>query len=75
MKTIAALVLATVIASPTLAQSYDPDLGTGNIAPIAAVSSQHQALHSKFGNARAQAPAGFSSGGVGQFDRAKGYVD
>jgi hypothetical protein len=79
MKTIAALVLATVIASPVLAQSYDPDLGTGNIAPTAAVSSHRQAVHesvqSKFGNARAQAPASFNSGDAGQFDRAKGYID
>jgi hypothetical protein len=26
-------VLATLVASPAFAQSYDPDLGTGNIAP------------------------------------------
>jgi len=31
MKTIFALALATIIASPAFAQSYDPDLGTGNI--------------------------------------------
>jgi hypothetical protein len=36
-KTIAALALATVVASPALAQSYDPSVGTGNIAPQASV--------------------------------------
>ena len=29
--TIAAVLLATAIASPAFAQSYDPDLGTGNL--------------------------------------------
>jgi hypothetical protein len=32
-KLIAAAALATVLASPALAQSYDPDLGSGNITP------------------------------------------
>jgi hypothetical protein len=30
---LAAMALATAIGSPALAQSYDPDLGTGNVAP------------------------------------------
>ena len=30
--TIAAVALATLVASPAFAQSYDPDLGSGNIA-------------------------------------------
>ena len=30
--TIAAVALATIIASPALAQSYDPSVGSGNIA-------------------------------------------
>jgi hypothetical protein len=30
--TLAAVALATIIASPAFAQSYDPDLGSGNIA-------------------------------------------
>ena len=34
-KFLAAAVLATAFASPALAQSYDPELGTGNIAPLA----------------------------------------
>ena len=29
----AALALAALVASPAFAQSYDPDLGAGNIAP------------------------------------------
>jgi hypothetical protein len=34
MKTfIAAVALATLVASPAFAQSYDPDLGSGNITP------------------------------------------
>jgi hypothetical protein len=32
-KLITAAALATVLASPALAQSYDPDIGSGNIAP------------------------------------------
>jgi len=30
---LAAMALATAIGSPAVAQSYDPDLGTGNVAP------------------------------------------
>ena len=33
MKLVAAVALATLIASPALAQSYDPDIGSGNIVP------------------------------------------
>ena len=29
----AAVALAALVASPAFAQSYDPDLGTGNVAP------------------------------------------
>ena len=32
---IAAVALATLVASPALAQSYDPDVGSGNVAPPA----------------------------------------
>ena len=38
-KLIAALALATVLVSPAFAQSYDPDLGTGNIARIETTAS------------------------------------
>jgi hypothetical protein len=30
---VAAVALATLVASPAFAQSYDPDIGTGNIVP------------------------------------------
>jgi hypothetical protein len=30
---LAAMAIATALGSPALAQSYDPDLGTGNVAP------------------------------------------
>ena len=30
---LAAMAVATALGSPALAQSYDPDLGTGNVAP------------------------------------------
>jgi hypothetical protein len=30
---LAAMAIATAISSPAFAQSYDPDLGTGNVAP------------------------------------------
>jgi len=40
-KLIATVALATVLASPAFAQSYDPDVGTGNIvAPITAPVAQ-----------------------------------
>jgi hypothetical protein len=34
------LALATLVTTPALAQSYDPDLGTGNIAPAPYVATQ-----------------------------------
>jgi hypothetical protein len=33
---LAAMAIATALGSPALAQSYDPDLGTGNVAPAPA---------------------------------------
>ena len=32
-KILAAVALATLVAAPALAQSWDPDVGSGNIAP------------------------------------------
>jgi hypothetical protein len=44
-KTIVAAALATVIASPAFAQSYDPSVGSGNIAArISAPASRSRAL-------------------------------
>src|SRR5215468_9403055 len=54
MKTfIATLALAALVAFPAVAQSYDPDLGTGNIAPYSA-SSAYSA------NIAPRGPAGFA---------------
>jgi hypothetical protein len=36
----AVLALASLVATPALAQSYDPDLGTGNIAPAPYAAAQ-----------------------------------
>jgi opacity protein-like surface antigen len=54
---LAAVVLATLVASPALAQSYDPDIGTGNLdaAPYASNESypvQHRT---------ARRPAGYNA--------------
>jgi hypothetical protein len=52
MKTlVAAAVLATLVASPALAQSYDPDLGTGNIVPWGG-SPAYSQTHQSNANAR-----------------------
>ena len=48
---IIAFAISTLLGAPTLAQSYDPDLGSGNVAPLA--SSQQMQNGS---NAFAQAP-------------------
>ena len=37
---LAVLALASLVATPALAQSYDPDLGTGNIAPAPYAAAQ-----------------------------------
>jgi hypothetical protein len=48
---IAAVALAAVVASPAFAQSYDPDLGTGNIdvSPAYAQTAPRAAHHSSHG--------------------------
>lgn len=59
-KFIAAMALATLVASPVLAQSWDPDVGSGNIVP--APYGQTQDGYSTYQrptngyNAHAQAP-------------------
>ena len=50
-KVLAVLAITTAIATPALAQSYDPDVGTGNITP----SSWTDTSTAGF-NAMAQAP-------------------
>jgi hypothetical protein len=58
MKTfIAAIALVAALASPAFAQSYDPDLGTGNIAQFQAPASQ-SAAQSALAQVRPGAPAG-----------------
>jgi hypothetical protein len=49
---LAAMAIATAISSPALAQSYDPDLGTGNVAPAPVAYADTTAG----ANAFAQAP-------------------
>ena len=44
-KLIAAAAFATVLASPALAQSYDPDFGSGNIAPPLYAQAPRSASH------------------------------
>jgi hypothetical protein len=53
-KLMAAVAFASVIASPALAQSYDPDIGSGNIAPwVYAPAAPHQLyLSAPFRNGR-----------------------
>src|SRR5262245_17430653 len=55
-KIILAAILAAAIATPALAQSYDPDLGTGNIAQVQAPASQTGA-QGAFAQVRPGAPA------------------
>ena len=55
-KLIAAVALAIAIASPAFAQSYDPDLGSGNIVQFEAPASQ-SAAQSAFAQVRPGAPA------------------
>src|SRR5258708_1635053 len=49
---LAAMAVATAISSPALAQSYDPDLGTGNVAPAPVAYADTASA----ANAFAQAP-------------------
>jgi len=55
MKTlIAALALASLVATPAFAQSYDPSIGTGNIKNPVAKAPQPATSY----NAQAQVPGG-----------------
>jgi len=70
MKTFfAALALAVLVTFPAFAQSYDPDLGTGNIAPYSASTGSSA-------NVAQRAPAGFARvpGGFGSAAAAYGAV-
>ena len=54
--TIAAVLLATAIASPAFAQSYDPDI-SGNIAPNASAQGAQGVVNGGGWGAYAQVPA------------------
>jgi len=56
-KLIIATALAAAIASPAFAQSYDPSVGSGNIAPRVTAQASHLKLHNALG-AYAQVPGG-----------------
>jgi len=60
-KFIAAVALATLVATPALAQSYDPDLGTGNIAPAPYAAAQTEGFQAMAQAPRYYAPARASS--------------
>jgi hypothetical protein len=57
-KLFATVALVTVLATPALAQSWDPDVGSGNIAPAPYGESQNgSSVYQNEGfNARAEAP-------------------
>jgi hypothetical protein len=57
-KIIAAAAFATLVASPAFAQSYDPSVGSGNIAPHAQASTLQLNLHRGAHAAYAQVPTG-----------------
>ena len=59
-KLIAAAAVATALASPAFAQSYDPDVGSGNIAPPLNAHAPRGAFH---------AYAGSQDRVLGAFDR------
>jgi hypothetical protein len=56
-KLIAAVALATVLASPAFAQSYDPDLGTGNIAAQIEAPASRSDAQGAYAQVRHGAPA------------------
>ena len=56
-KLIAAVALATVLASPAFAQSYDPDLGTGNIAAQIEAPAHRLGAQDAYAQVRHGAPA------------------
>mgnify|MGYP006867813495 FL=1 len=57
-KLISALALVTVLATPALAQAWDPDVGSGNIAPppYGETESGASIYQNEGMNARAEAP-------------------
>lgn len=70
---IAAVAFATLIASPAFAQSYDPSVGSGNIAPRAQASTLHLNLHRGAHAAYAQVPNGGAA--IAHFSARNGASD
>ena len=66
-KFITVAALATVLASPAFAQSYDPDLGSGNIAPNYSAEPGYNPDHAAF--ARVHPRVTRHSAGVDAFAR------
>lgn len=56
-KLIAALALAMALASPALAQSYNPDVGSGNIVPYAGVQAPQSGAESALAQVKPRTPA------------------
>jgi hypothetical protein len=54
-KLITAAMLATVLTSPAFAQSYDPDIGSGNIAPNYSAGPGYNPDHAAFDRAHGRA--------------------
>jgi hypothetical protein len=70
MKTlIAAAALATVLSSTAFAQSYDPDVGSGNIVPSAAVQAPTSAFDA-YARVHDNGQGAFVRGGVVREDGA-----
>lgn len=57
-KTIGAAALAAIIATPAFAQSYDPSVGSGNIAPQVTAAAPRTTLDLGARGAYAQVPHG-----------------
>jgi opacity protein-like surface antigen len=68
-KLIAAAALATVLASPAFAQSYDPDVGSGNIVPSVTAQAPSSAFDA-YARAHDNTPGAFARGGVVREDGA-----
>jgi len=63
---IAAAALATIVASPAFAQSYDPSVGSGNIAPRVTAPAPrvlYRGAHGAFAQVPYRAPVGHSFNG------------
>jgi hypothetical protein len=84
-KSLIAAALLTVIAASAFAQSYDPDIGSGNIAVAPGSVSQVDITYLRGRDAYAQAPDSkdrrevkgqFGTTGADEvwFDRAKGHI-